>query len=230
MRKLVPTLLFVLLCGSAWGQSEIPYGKMLAMGEQELTAKKFKYKPKKNAYVLNKQSSLFTAAEVMAANQGRGLDKAPYPTDYEIIVQMGEGKKPAYVEVIFFSDDTYMQLSDWIKNNTSDYSEVSTGNRTKGHCTYNGYTIELIRQYVPVKLTAENQSSTSTTSANNRNHTTTTTTHTTGGSKTVDGSYNGYWYIIHTGVEATSPNLDKAAEKQKKREEKGKKASIEDLM
>ena len=135
----------------------------------------------------------------------------PDYNDYSIIVQFGESDRVSCIRVIHYNDDAYHKLLAFVKTNCQNVIDVSSGKIKKYLATYGDYELELKLEENIISRTSAH----------------TADPHTV---KNVDESYNEYEYVIRTGVEPWSRYLDKQAEKQAKRDAKGKKKqSVENM-
>ena len=211
MKKLIATA--ALLCGLCTvvsGQTTMPYAKMLSLTKEQLKEGKFKYDDFRNQYVLRKGNGWNDAANIMNALGGASADIKPHPDDYQITIQDGADGEVAWVDVLFYKDETYHQLLTWARDNGVDLLETTSGKLTKHQFNYENYNLEL-SLYV--------------------NGVQTTTQKTSAAAKTKDESYNTYHFTIYTKNPAASDYLTKEAAKQAKRDAKGKKKkSVDDLM
>ena len=209
-----PILLLLLLC-VAFGvkaQSELPYSKYLSFDKNEFKENRFKYDDDSNTWALRKTSGLNTTLNILAIIADAEEDVRPDVQDYAIVVQMGKDDKASYVKVKFYNDETYHKILTFIKDNGKDIVETSSGKLVKQQAYYGDYSLELNM----------NQHIISRTSARTIDYKTV---------KNVDESYNEYIFIIQTGVEPWSKELEKQAAKKAKRDAKGKKKqSVDELM
>lgn len=191
---------------------DLPYSKYLKYSKSELRDNNFKYHEKTNTWYLTKTSALNTTLNVLAIIADAYEEVRPSYNDYSIIVQYGKDDMPAFVRVIYYSDETYHKLLSFIKKNCQDIIDVSSGKVIKYMTSYADYDVEL-------KMEQHNISRTSAHTADSKTL------------KNVDESYNEYEFIIRTDVDPWSRKLDKQAARQDKRDEKGKKKQhVEDLM
>lgn len=198
------------LCLTARAQTTLPYAKMLSLTKEQLKEGKFKYDDYRNQYVLRKGNGWNDAANIMNALGGASADIRPHPDDYQITIQNGADGQVAWVDVLFYKDETYHRLLTWAQDNGADLLETASGKLTKHQFNYEAYNLEL-SLYV--------------------NGVQTTTRNTSAAAKTMDQSYNTYHFTIYTKNPAASAYLDKEAAKQAKRDAKGKKKkSVDDLM
>lgn len=198
----------LLLCFGLNAQ-ELPYAKMLSLTPDQLKEGKFKYDSNRNQYVLKKTNGLNAVSNWASALNGQSADVKPHPNDYCVIIQNAE-EGVASVEVVFYKDDTYHELALWANDNGQNLAETNSGKLDKMIFEFDGYNIILAKHTVGVNTTTRNTSARA---------------------KTIDESYNEYTYTILTGKEPYSPWHQKEAEKQAKRDAKGrKKSDISDLM
>ncbi|WP_300728088.1 hypothetical protein [uncultured Rikenella sp.] len=211
MKKLFAII--VLSCGLfgfVQAQTALPYEKMLSLTQEQLKEGKFKYDKYRNQYVLRKSNGLNATANVLNALNGHAADVRPHPDDYQITIQQSENETVAWVDVLFYKDETYHQLLTWARDNGCDLIETSSGKLTKQQFNYEDYNLELTLYVNGVQ---------------------TTTSSTAAIAKTKDESYNTYHFTIYTKNPAVSDFLTKQAAKEAKRDAKGKKKqSVEDLM
>ena len=211
MKKLV--LLCLALCVAvAVSAQELPYSKYLNFSKKEFKENRFKYDDYTNTWTLRKINGLRTTVNVLAILADGSEDIRPGKNDYTIMVQMGEDDKAASVRVIFYDNDAYHKILTTIKDNGRDLLETSSGKLIKHQAFCGDYSVELNME----------QHLVSRTSARTIDYKTV---------KNVDESYNEYEFIIKTGVEPESDYLKHKAEKQAKRDAKGKKKqNVQDLM
>lgn len=206
-------LLCMALCVAFATQAqELPYSKYINFSKKEFKENRFKYDDHTNTWSLRKTNGLNATVNVLAIIADAGEEVRPGVNDYTIMVQLGEEDKAAYVQVIFYSDQTYHKLLTFMKDNGQKLIDTSSGKIIKHQAYYGEYALELNME----------QHNISRTSARTADHKTV---------KNVDESYNRYEFIIQTDVEPWSEYLDKQAAKQAKRDAKGKKKkSVDDLM
>ncbi len=247
MKKLLISLLLVLPLGLAAqgegailstqqapaGVPQFPYSKLFTMTGDQLSAQKFKYDSNHNWEALKKSSNfLLSPADMVRMSDGHMIDIKPDVNDYLTLIQYGK-EGIAYVQVLFYKDETYHELLAFAKEKGENLVETSTGNFEKITFTYAGYSFELSNRTCHLSSTQQKSVSTTTTRpttvTSNKPASSTTTTTTQG--QTVDQTYNIYQYFVYTGVEPSSPWLDKQAGKQQQRDDKGKKKqNASDLM
>lgn len=195
MRKLllIPVLLLIALCMNA---QDLPYSKLVNMGNEDLVAQKFKYDEAKNCWILKKVKVL--KFKLMPGDED-DLE-SPDKNDYIITIQKGANNETAFVNVKFYNDETYHQILEFANDNGSDIKETNSGALDKIRFKFDdkNVVLEMKKQGV-------------------------TNTSSSGSSRVVDNSYNTYTYTINTGVEPCSPFLDKQNKKQQSRDDKGKK-------
>ena len=207
MKRLL-TLLFLLVSVLSFSQT-LPYSKFLSMTDDELQEQKFKYNKNKNQWILTKTHTLNGIINAFALADGKYADYKPHKDDYMIVIQKGD-EGVAYVKVMFYNDNTYHTLYTFAVDHGKDMVESNSGNLTKCQFNYDQYSLVLDMNRVGI---------------------TSTTTKTNALVKSIDESYNQYSYTIITGIEPKSEYLSKQAEKQEKRDIKGKKKqSVEDMM
>ena len=196
------------VCSSA---QTLPYGKFLSMTDREFQEQKFKYNKKMNQWILNRVHVVGTIATALMVAEGRYADLRPHEDDYTITVQKGEGGGVAYVSVDFYDDETYHTLYAFAAEHGTDIVESNSDQLTKCRFNYGKYKVELEMNTFEI---------TSSTSAQ-----------TNALVKSFDRSYNAYTYTITTDVEPQSHFRTKQADKQQKRDEKGrKKRNVSDMM
>ena len=99
-----------------------------------------------------------------------------------------------------------------MKENGEKLMETSSGKLVKHQASYGGYALELNMEQQIISRTSARTADPMTV-------------------KNVDESYNEYEFIIRTDIEPWSSYFDKMAEKQAKRDAKGrKKQSVDDMM
>lgn len=191
---------------------ELPYSKYLDFSKSDFKENNFKYHEKTNTWYLNKISALNTTLNILAIIADADEEVRPDTDDYSIIVQFGENDKPSFVRVIYYNDETYHKLLTFVKSNSQNIIEVSSGKTTTHQTAYGEYSLELkMEQHIMSRTSAH-----------------TADPHTV---KNVDESYNEYEFVIRTGVEPWSKYIDKQNAKQSKRDAKGKKKqSVDELM
>lgn len=188
--------------------AQLPYSKMLGLNEGELKEAHFKYDKNKNQYVLKKSNGLNNTLNVLNAINGATADVKPHRDDYVIVRQEGKtGVSSLTVE--FYNDDTFHEIQTWLANNDLDVLETNSGKLIIQKFNYDDYAVQLDIEKVGISTTTGNTSALA---------------------KSIDESYNVYTYTIFTGVEPSSKWHDKEAAKKAKRDEKGKKKSLDDLM
>jgi hypothetical protein len=191
---------------------ELPYSKYLNFSKEEFKENRFKYNKRTNTWSLSKVNGWNTAFTVLAIIADAYEELRPGRNDYSIAVQMGKDDAASYVKVVCYNDDTYHKLLTFMKDNGDKIVETSSGKLIKHQAFYGDYSLELnMEQHIVSR-----------TSARTADHKTL---------KNVDESYNEYEFIINTNVEPWSRYLDKQAEKQAKRDAKGKKKkTVNELM
>jgi hypothetical protein len=210
--KRITTLIFALisLAISSYAQN-FPYSKILKYSQDDFRNEKFKYDEDNNQWILRKSHGGRVALNILSAISGGDADIRPDKRDYAITAQMGDNELIAYVNVLFYDDDTFHKLLTFAKDNGENLVDTDSDNIHMYQFNYGGYNLSL--QIKPIKITA-----------------------TTGRTnvalvKSIDKSYNAYQFTIYTGVEATSPYLTRQAAKKARKEAKGKKKdSVNDYM
>lgn len=210
--KRITTLLFALisLAISSYAQ-DFPYSKILKYSQDDFRNEKFKYDEDDNQWILRKSHGGRVALNILSAISGGDADIRPDKRDYAITAQMGDNELIAYVNVLFYDDDTFHKLLTFAKDNGENLVDTDSDNIHMYQFNYGGYNLSL--QIKPIKITA--------------------TTGRTNAAlvKSFDRSYNAYQFTIYTGVEATSPYLTRQAAKKARKEAKGKKKdSVNDYM
>ena len=206
-------LLLLTLCVTyAVNAQDIPYSKYLCFGKNEFKENKFKYDDETNTWSLRKSSGIKTALNVLAIIADASEEVRPANDDYSILVQLGKEGKAAYVQVVFYNDETYHKLLTFIKDNGKDIVDTSSGKIVKYQAFCDDYALELNMEQRIISRTSAR----------------------TGDPKTlknVDESYNKYTFIIGTDVEPWSEYLEEQAAKKAKRDAKGKKKqSVDEMM
>lgn len=191
---------------------ELPYSKYLKFDKKEFKENGFKYDGETNTWAIRKVNGWNTTFNILAIIADAYEELRPGRNDYSIAVQMGKDDAASYVKVVCYNDDTYHKLLTFMKDNGDKIVETSSGKLIKHQAFYGDYSLELnMEQHIISR-----------TSARTADHKTL---------KNVDESYNEYEFIINTSVEPWSRYLDKQAEKQTKRDAKGKKKkTVNELM
>ena len=190
----------------------VPYSKYLDYSRSEFKQSHFKYDNKTNTWILNKIDGLNATINILAIISDSEEDVRPDVDDYSIIVHMSREDQGAIVNVEFYSDETYHKLLTFLKDNGEKLIETSSGKIIKHQAYCDGYTLELTMEQHIISRTSARTADSKTV-------------------KNVDESYNEYSFVIRTDVEPWSAYLEKEAEKQAKRDAKGKKRqSVDDLM
>jgi len=145
---------------------------------------------------------------VLSAIGGQSADIKPHPDDYIIVMQKGKNAVSS-LTVIFYKDETFHEIQTWLADNNIDVLETNSGKLTMQKFNYEDYSIELDIEKIGVS---------------------TTTGNTAALAKSIDESYNIYTYTIYTGIPPYSKWHEKQANKKAKRDEKGKKKELDDLM
>ena len=209
MKKLL--LLCVALCALTTTQAQdFPYSKYINFSKSEFEANKFKYSKKYNTWTLSKTNGWNEAFNILAIIADAYEEVRPSYDDYIISAQMGDNDMVSYVYVEFYNDEIYHKILTFLVNNCSNIIETSSGKLVRKQATYNGYELELNMEQIISRTSAY-----------------TADPHTL---KNVDESYNEYSLFIRTDVPAQSKFLDKLANKKSKRQEKGRKMDLEDMM
>ncbi|MBR5336319.1 MAG: hypothetical protein IKV23_08625 [Bacteroidaceae bacterium] len=205
-------LIFTLCMAFVVNAQDVPYSKYLTFTKKEFKENKFKYDDETNTWSLRKSSGLKTALNVLAIIADASEEVRPAKDDYSILVQLGKEGKAAYVQVVFYNDETYHKLLTFIKDNGKDIVDTSSGKIVKYQAFCDDYALELNMEQRIISRTSAR----------------------TGDSKTlknVDESYNKYTFIIGTDVEPWSEYLEEQAAKKAKRDAKGKKKqSVDEMM
>ncbi len=97
-------------------QTSLPYAKMLSLTKEQLKEGKFKYDDYRNQYVLRKGNGWNSAANIINALGGVSADIKPHPDDYQITIQNGADGQVAWIDVLFYKDETYHQLLTWAQD------------------------------------------------------------------------------------------------------------------
>lgn len=205
-------LIFTLCMAFVVNAQDVPYSKYLTFTKKEFKENRFKYDDETNTWSLRKSSGLKTALNVLAIIADASEEVRPANDDYSILVQLGKEGKAAYVQVVFYNDETYHKLLTFIKDNGKDIVDTSSGKIVKYQAFCDDYALELNMEQRIISRTSAR----------------------TGDSKTlknVDESYNKYTFIIGTDVEPWSEYLEEQAAKKAKRDAKGKKKqSVDEMM
>lgn len=199
----------------------IPYGKMLKMSHEELLNQKFKYNSDKNQYTLRKKNGLMVAASILGALADNPTNYIPDVNDYEVIIQKGE-TGVASIEVIFYDPELYHKIMTFAKDNGEAQLETNSGLLNKMQFNYDKYSFALT-------YTTRSQSSTQSSTLDTNTKWSPAKEQTKSASH--DESYNVYTFTLYTGIEPSSNYIKKHQDKERKRDEKGKKKnSAADLM
>ena len=206
-------LIMAAICAAiAVNGQTVPYSKYLDYSRNEFKQSHFKYDNKTNTWILNKIDGLNVTINILAIISDSEEDVRPDVDDYSIIVQMGRDDQGAIVNVDFYNDETYHKLLTFMKDNGEKLIETSSGKIIKHQAYCDGYALELTMEQHIISRTSARTADPKTV-------------------KNVDESYNEYSFVIRTDVEPWSAYLEKEAEKQAKRDAKGKKRqSVDDLM
>jgi len=188
--------------------AQLPYSKLMGLSYEELEAGHFKYDSNKNQFVLKKSNGLNKTANILSAVNGTTADIKPHQDDYIVVRQEGDSGV-SYLSVIFYKDETFHDIQTWLVENNIDILETNSGKLIIQKFNYEDYAIVLEIEKVIVSST---------------------TGKTTAMAKSFDESYNVYTYTIYTGVEPASKWHDKEKAKKAKRDAKGKKSSLDDIM
>lgn len=207
MKKILASLL-VLFVATFTLNAQLPYSKLINLNQDELKEGHFKYDKNKNQYVLKKSNGLNNTVNVLSAINGQSADIRPHPNDYVIVLQKGENA-PSSLTVRFYKDETFHDIQTWLADNNIDVLETNSGKLIIQKFDYENFSVVLEIEKVGVS---------------------TTTGRTSALVKSIDESYNVYTYTIYTGVPPFSKWHEKQASKKAKRDEKGKKKDLDDLM
>ena len=210
MKKIVLFCLALCTLFSVQAQ-DFPYSKYLSFSKEEFKADRFKYDSYTNTWSLSKANGLNVAVNILAIIADAEEEVRPSSEDYTIAVQMGEYDMASYVMVVFYKDATYHKLLTFMKDHGESLVETSSGRLIKHQANYNNYSLELNMEQFIISRTSSRTADPRTV-------------------KNVDESYNEYTFYIMTGVEPSSKYLDKQAAKKAKREAKGKKKNLDDMM
>lgn len=210
MKKVV--LLCLALCAIFSAQAQdFPYSKYINYSKEDFKANNFKYHKKTNTWSISKTNGLVTTVNILAILVGGYEDIRPASNDYTIAVQMGENDKVAEVIVYFYKDDTYHKLLTFMKEKGQNLIETASGKLVKHKATYKSCALELNMEQHFISRTSSRTADWRTV-------------------KNVDESYNEYEFTITTDVTPTSKYLSKQAAKKAKREAKGRKKDLNDMM
>lgn len=191
---------------------DLPYSKYLNFTKSDFKENNFKYHENTNTWYLSKSSALNITLNILSIIADAYEEVRPSHKDYTILVQFGKDDMPAFVRVIYYSDETYHKLLTFIKSNCQNIIDVSSGKVVKHQTSYGEYALELKMEQHIISRTSAHTADSKTL-------------------KNVDESYNEYEFIIRTSVEPWSSKLEKQAARQEKRDAKGKKKqNIDDLM
>ena len=215
MRKII-LLITVCSIAIAANAQDVPYSKYLNFNKKEFKDNHFKYDSETNTWALRKTDGLYTTLNVLAILATGEEDIRPSTKDYAIAVQMGEEGQASFVKVKFYNDETYHKILTFLKENTTNLTETSSGKIIKHHASHGDYSLELNMEVHNVTRTT---SHTASSLIDNKAR------------KTIDKSYNKYEFYIRTDIDPWSEYLEKKAAKQAKRDAKGKKKqNVDDLM
>ena len=207
MKKILTILLLAFIAAGSIN-AQLPYSKLLGLSEEGLKEGHFKYDKNKNQYILKKSNGLNNTMNVLSAIGGQSADIKPHPDDYIIVMQKGKNAVSS-LTVIFYKNETFHEIQTWLADNNIDVLETNSGKLTMQKFNYEDYSIELDIEKIGVS---------------------TTTGNTAALAKSIDESYNIYTYKIYTGIPPYSKWHEKQANKKAKRDEKGKKKELDDLM
>lgn len=204
-------LIFTLCIAFVANAQDVPYSKYLTYTKEEFKESKFKYDDDTNTWSLRKSSGLNVTLNVLAILADASEEVRPATNDYSILVQFGKEEKAAYVQVVFYNDDTYHKLLTFMKDNGQNLVETSSGKIVKYQAFLGDYALELDMEQRIISRTSSRTADRKAV-------------------KNVDESYNKYCFVIRTDVEPWSKYLDKQAAKKAKRDAKGKKKKTVDEM
>ena len=207
MKKILTILLLAFIAAGSIN-AQLPYSKLLGLSEEGLKEGHIKYDKNKNQYILKKSNGLNNTMNVLSAIGGQSADIKPHPDDYIIVMQKGKNAVSS-LTVIFYKNETFHEIQTWLADNNIDVLETNSGKLTMQKFNYEDYSIELDIEKIGVS---------------------TTTGNTAALAKSIDESYNIYTYTIYTGIPPYSKWHEKQANKKAKRDEKGKKKELDDLM
>ena len=207
MKKILTILLLAFIAAGSIN-AQLPYSKLLGLSEEGLKEGHFKHDKNKNQYILKKSNGLNNTMNVLSAIGGQSADIKPHPDDYIIVMQKGKNAVSS-LTVIFYKNETFHEIQTWLADNNIDVLETNSGKLTMQKFNYEDYSIELDIEKIGVS---------------------TTTGNTAALAKSIDESYNIYTYTIYTGIPPYSKWHEKQANKKAKRDEKGKKKELDDLM
>lgn len=214
MKKLVLLLAVMTIASTTSAQDEqapeskFPYGKMLKMTDNQLKDAKFKFNDDMNQWVLTKQNGLNQTVAILGALSGSAANYVPHVDDYKVIMQKGE-TGVASIEVIFYDSKIYHEILTFANDNGANVLETTSGKLTKTQFNYDNHSFVLNRGSVGQSAVVASERHVS----------------------TKDQSYDTFSFVIYTGIEPYSKWLVREAEKQAKRDAKGKKKqSAGDLM
>lgn len=202
-------LLLILFIGTLSAKAQLPYSKLINLNQDELKERHFKYDKNKNRYVLRKSYSLINKAlNALNAESLQSAEIKPDPDDYVIILQQGE-EAPSSLTVRFYKDETFHDIQTWLADNNIDVLETNSGKLIIQKFNYENFSVELDIEKIVVSRSTDN---------------------TKKSTMSIDESYNIYTYTIYTGIPPYSEWHKKQAAKKAKRDEKGKKKDLDDLM
>lgn len=208
MKKLTLLLsaLVLMLHGGAYAQNEtateskFPYGKMLKMSDNQLKEAKFKFNDEMNQWVLMKLNGLNQTVAILGALNGSAANYTPHVNDYKVIIQKGV-TGVASIDVVFYDSKIYHEILTFANDNGVDLLETTSGNLTKTQFNYDNYSFALNRETVGQAAIVAGR----------------------GDVSSRDQSYGVFSFTIYTDEKPYSKWLVKEAEKQAKRDAKGKK-------
>lgn len=202
-------LLLILFIGTLSAKAQLPYSKLINLNQDELKERHFKYDKNKNRYVLRKSYSLINKAlNALNAESLQSAEIKPDPDDYVITLQQGE-EAPSSLTVRFYKDETFHDIQTWLADNNIDVLETNSGKLIIQKFNYENFSVELDVEKIVVSRTTDN---------------------TKKSTISIDESYNIYTYTIYTGIPPYSEWHKKQAAQKAKRDEKGKKKDLDDLM
>lgn len=207
-KKFFATIICIILFSTVTF-AQLPYSKMLGLSDSELLERKFKYDSKKNQFVLKKSNKTNQTMNVFNAIGGASADIKPHSEDYVITVQKGANGEVAFLAVTFYDDNAYHNIETWMAENDIESINTSSGKLELQKFSYEDYNIEVAKELVSIQTATKN---------------------TYAAAKSFDQSYNIYSFFISTGIQPDSEWHRKEAAKKEKKQLKGEKADINDLM
>lgn len=209
MKKLLIAILPCLFCIPVLAQTVFPYSKFLSWSDEQLSENRFKYNSNKNQWVLGRGFVLDKTEATLVALNNMSRNYRPQEDNYQITIQNGTDGI-AFIDVLFYKDDTFHELLAFAKDHGENLVETNSHNLQKYQFNFEGFTIELSVHTQEIKATSEKDKAIA---------------------QTQDISYNIYNYTIYTGIEPASPWLTKQRAKQEKQDAKGKKKqTVSDYM